>query len=158
MPRHAASAMAIAFAPSICVARSYSRRALTGRRSMDRCVPGSLPPGLIGHDSAPVAAILMLSLQKNLLTWATRRRSIPSVLRWNFFGRDSGGRNLSPPWTVLTLYRIITVFLTLFFRGSCDSSSSSCYLCACPSARPRHGLPERPFLVSIFLQHKSLEA
>ena len=31
------------------------------------------------------------------------------------------------PWTLLTLYRIITVFLTLVFRGSCDSSPSSGY-------------------------------
>src|ERR1035437_2550222 len=55
----------------------------------------------------------------------------------------------SPPWTVPARYRIITVFLTLVVRGSCDSSSSSCYPRVPPATRPRHGPTARPFTVSI---------
>ncbi len=47
-------------------------------------------PARLGTFQPRSAAISMCSPQKNLPTWATRRHSIPSVLRWNFFGRDSG--------------------------------------------------------------------
>src|SRR5260370_4337819 len=62
------------------------------------------------------------------------------------------------PWTVLTLYRIITVFLTLVFRGSCNSSPSSGHTCVCPATRPREELAARPVLLSISFHHKTLEA
>ena len=41
------------------------------------------------------------------------------------------------------LYRIITVFLTLAFRGSCNSSPSSGYPCARPALWPPQGPAER---------------
>jgi len=49
-----ASAMAITFAPSTNVVKSFSRRVLTVQY-----VPESSPPDSIGHDSAPAAAISM---------------------------------------------------------------------------------------------------
>ena len=55
------------------------------------------------------------------------------------------------PWTVFTLYRIITVFLTLVFRGSCNSSPSSGYSCVRPELWPPTRVRTmRPFLCSIF--------
>src|SRR5882762_9982161 len=70
---------------------------------MDRCHPEWLQHGSIGLASVPKDVILTCSPQKNLPTWATRRRSIPSVLRWSFFGPDSGGENAlvwTPRWTL----------------------------------------------------------
>src|SRR5260370_5670732 len=62
------------------------------------------------------------------------------------------------PWTVLTLYRIIAVFLTLVFRGSCNSSPLSGHTCVCPASRPREELAASPVLLSISFHHKSLGA
>src|SRR5260370_11877884 len=62
------------------------------------------------------------------------------------------------PWTVLTLYRIIAVFLTLVFRGSCNSSPLSGHTCVRPAHRPREELAARPVLLSISFHHKRLAA
>ncbi len=70
------SAMVTRFALSTRAAKSCCALELTAR-----CRPEWWPRDSIGHDSAPAAAISMCSPQKNLPTWATRRRSIPSVLK-----------------------------------------------------------------------------
>ena len=113
----------------------------------------------LGHVQAGLSLLQVSSphLRKNLLRG--QRGSLRFRLCWSgAFSGVTSGVEFVPALDVLTLYRIITVFLTLVFRGSCDSSPSSCYSCVRPAIWPRHGPAERPGLVSIFFRHKSLEA
>ena len=133
--------MATAFAPSTRVAKSSCRRgserfcaSRSGRGRLDwaRFTPGGGNINVLTSekltDMGNAATFYSVCVEVEL-------SAIPSSE-----GRiDCRARKLAipSPWTVLALYRIITVFPTLVFRGSCDSSSSSGYPCVGPATRPR---------------------
>ena len=100
----------------------------------------------------------MCSPQKNLRTWATRRRFIPSLLRWNSFGRELREMNVVPALDGSQSLPYNYRFPNSTFRGSCDSSPSSCHLLCGPRDWPQPRPAERPVLVFISFPHKRLEA
>jgi hypothetical protein len=96
---------------------------------------------------------------------ATRRAPNPSVLSRTFSKRSQPTAGLSShpssgakSWTVLTLYRIITVFLTLFFRGSCNSSPLSGSPCVGSGTHPPHGFEANFVIIANLFPHNRLGA